>query len=48
MTIHVCGEGLVDLVPVSPGRLYDHTPARGGGPGDDANRAARGGAGGGI
>ena len=32
MTIHVCGEGLVDLVPVSPGRLNDLTPALGGGP----------------
>ncbi|MER0093499.1 carbohydrate kinase [Corynebacterium sp. KPL2838] len=41
MTIHVCGEGLVDLVPVSPGRLNDLTPALGGGPFNVAIAAAR-------
>ena len=41
MTIHVCGEGLVDLVPVSPGRLNDLTPALGGGPFNVALAAAR-------
>ena len=41
MTIHVCGEGLVDLVPVAPGSLNDHTPALGGGPFNVAIAAAR-------
>lgn len=41
MTIHVCGEGLVDLVPVSPGRLNDLTPTLGGGPFNVAIAAAR-------
>ncbi len=30
MKIHVCGEGLVDLVPVAPGSLQDLTPPRAG------------------
>ncbi len=41
MTIHVCGEGLVDLVPVAPGSLNDLTPALGGGPFNVAIAAAR-------
>lgn len=41
MGICVCGEGLVDLVPVSPGSLNDHTPALGGGPFNVAIAAAR-------
>lgn len=41
MTIHVCGEGLVDLVPVTPGGLSDLTPALGGGPFNVAIAAAR-------
>lgn len=41
MRIHVCGEGLVDLVPVSPGSLQDLTPALGGGPFNVAIAAAR-------
>ena len=41
MTIHVCGEGLVGLVPVAPGSLNDHTPALGGGPFNVAIAAAR-------
>jgi len=41
MTIHVCGEGLVDLVPVAPGSLNDHTPTLGGGPFNVAIAAAR-------
>lgn len=41
MSIHVCGEGLVDLVPVAPGGLSDLTPALGGGPFNVALAAAR-------
>lgn len=41
MAICVCGEGLVDLVPVSPGSLNDHTPALGGGPYNVAITASR-------
>lgn len=41
MKIHVCGEGLVDLVPVAPGSLQDLTPALGGGPFNVAIAAAR-------
>ncbi|MDN6235955.1 MAG: carbohydrate kinase [Corynebacterium flavescens] len=41
MTIHVCGEGVVDLVPVAPGSLNDLTPALGGGPFNVAIAAAR-------
>ncbi|MGX1739318.1 carbohydrate kinase family protein [Corynebacterium flavescens] len=41
MTIHVCGEGLVVLVPVAPGSLNDLTPALGGGPFNVAIAAAR-------
>ena len=44
MKIHVCGEGLVDLVPVAPGPLHDLTPALGGGPFNVAIAAARQGA----
>lgn len=41
MAICVCGEGLVDLVPVSPGSLNDHVPALGGGPYNVAVTASR-------
>lgn len=41
MTIHVCGEALVDLVPVRPGSLNPHVPALGGGPFNVAIAAAR-------
>lgn len=41
MAICVCGEGLVDLVPVSPGSLNNHVPALGGGPYNVAVTASR-------
>lgn len=41
MKILVCGEGLVDLVPVAPGPLHDLTPALGGGPFNAAIATAR-------
>lgn len=41
MAICVLGEGLVDLVPVSPGSLQNYTPALGGGPYNVAIAASR-------
>ena len=41
MAICVLGEGLVDLVPVSPGSLQNYTPALGGGPYNVASAASR-------
>lgn len=41
MSVHVFGEGLVDLVPAAPGSLSDLTPALGGGPFNVAVAAAR-------